>query len=177
MDPFLLPVHNVQETSEGHRELGEGEERGGERSLRAPTGFVPFSNALGVAGHRLLCTETACGGETEAAAGERGGGGAEGRLGGEALVGSIIKRNRESQKMFKTKGGTILQRRRSLIPKLCRQESSLRSVQRVYCVGSQAESGNMKKWGGVESTVEGKSVRRRLRMAGKCHQGECSGTK
>lgn len=99
------------------------------------------------------------------------------RLGGEALVGSIVKRNRESQKMFKTKEGTILQRRRSLIPKLCRQESWLRSVQRVYCVGSQAESGNMKKWGGVESTVEGKSVRRRLRMAGKCHQGECSGTK
>lgn len=78
--------------------------------------------------------------------------------------------------MLKTKGGTISKRRRSLVSKLCRQESWLWILQWIYCVGSQAESGNMKKWGGVESTVEGKSVLRRLRMVGKCHQGECSGT-
>lgn len=151
---------NVRGTTKARGREGRQEGRGG----RAPRGSGPVLSALGAADHRLVCTETCLPWETEAAAGRAGRGG------------NIGKRNWESQKMFRTKGGTILRlRRRSLVSKRWRPASWLWILQRVYCVGSQAESGSMKKWGGGESTVEGKSVPRRLRMAGKCHQGECSG--
>ena len=165
MDSYLLPVHNVQETSAGLRGLGEGKERGVEGGrARVALGLGPRFERSGryrprAPLQRLLAWVNR-------------GSGRQARLGGAAVLGSIVKRNRESKKMFKTKGRTILWRRRLLVSKLCRQQSWLWILLWVYCVGSQAESDNVKNWGGAE----GKSVPRRLRMAGKCHQGECSGT-
>lgn len=123
---------------------GEGEARGGEGSggrARAPRLLGPVFHALGAQGAqdlRLERTETCLPGETEAAAGKAGGGGA-----------NVGKRNRGSQKTCKTKGGTIWRRRRrSLVSTLCRRESWLWISLRVYCVGSQAESGGLRKRGG-----------------------------
>lgn len=86
MDPFLLPVHNVQETSEGHRGLGEGEGKGAKgremspRSQRLRPHFERTGHALGVADHGLVSPETACQGKSRQV---------RRRLGGAAVVGSI----------------------------------------------------------------------------------------
>ena len=48
LGPFLLPVHGVQETSEGHRGLGEGIESAPEREgmgARMPEDSDPRSDA------------------------------------------------------------------------------------------------------------------------------------
>ena len=172
LGPFLLPVHGVQETSEGHRGLGEGLESAPEREgtgARVPEDSDPRSDAPArptagsYAGSRPAGKPRQPPGSLGVG---RGGGGGR----------SIVKRNWESQKMFTAKRGAISRPRRPLVWKLHRQEHWLWVLQRVHCVGNQAASGDMKTWGGKESWAEGKSVPRRLRAAGKCHQGECSGT-
>lgn len=71
MDPFLLRVHNVQETSAGHRGLQEGEVRGEEPRLRTRLERSGSCRPRGRV-HTLLVRET------EAAA-SKGGWGSGGR--------------------------------------------------------------------------------------------------
>lgn len=70
MDPFLLPVHNVQEMSEGHRGLGEQEEREGQ----------PRDGGGVELGYRPWAPVRLATGETEAVTGLVGGGGWVGPL-------------------------------------------------------------------------------------------------
>lgn len=147
--PFLLPVRGVQETSEGHRGLGEGLESAPERE--GTRACVPEDSDSGSDAPAQPTAGSYVGsrpaGKPRQPPGRLGRGGG----GGAAAVGSNVKRNWENQEMFTAKRGAISRRRRPLVRKLHRQEHWLWVLQRVHCVGNQAVSGDMKTWGGEES--------------------------
>lgn len=101
-------IHSYCEftTSRKRQRATEGSRRGrcGERSR----GFGLVWNALVVADHGVVCTHCWSGKPRQPRR----------RVGGAVVVGSILKLKRESQKRFKTKGGTISRRRRPLVSKL-----------------------------------------------------------
>lgn len=168
MDPFLLPVPNVQGSSLVHRRFKEGEES----KAGAPHGFGP---SIKLCSRRYSPSPPrACMQNLLSIKGNRGSG-TESQVGA-AAVQFIKKHNGESQTVGKTKGETIWRSRRSLGSKT----PEARKLAVDFAAGILCEQPGRNwqyvKVGRGESGRKGKSVPRRLRTAGKCHQGERSGT-
>lgn len=137
----MLPVPNVQETSEGQGGLGEGEARGGQGrggEPGRPRGSGPVFHAQGAGDPWLVRAETCVPGKPRQPRGWRGGVETV-----ESGTGNARRCSKQKEELFCGCGGG----RRHPNP-VGRQESRLWMLPRVYCAGSQAESGGVRRWGG-----------------------------